>query len=145
MAELVAVIGTAGAVANIIEVLGKSVKTMHAIRSEWKEADLTFPCFDAQFNALEAALTKVQEWSNTDLSDPYHELVMALDSIMTCCRLLIADFNSRLSQLHHKADEKLDFPSKLRLVFGKRGMEDLQKKISRVTGALNLLLTTCIW
>ncbi|KAM7219795.1 hypothetical protein V8F06_004829 [Rhypophila decipiens] len=41
MADPISILGTAGAVANIIDVLGKIITTFAELRSQWQEADLT--------------------------------------------------------------------------------------------------------
>jgi len=145
MAEAIAVIGTAGSVANVIDVLSNTIATIRELRNEWKEADLTFLCLVSQLAALRAALTKIKEWADVDIPDLHHQLVMDLDTSMSCCRILISKIEGRISELHQTPDEKLDFSSKMKIVFGSKGMDDLQKSIERQTNALTLLLVACNW
>ena len=145
MADPISIIGTAGAVANIIDVLGKTISTIRELRNEWKEADITFLSLVAQLTALRASLTKTKEWTDTDPADPHYQLVMDLDVIISCCRMLIGKIDTRLSELQQTVNEKLDFSSKVKLVFGSKSMDNLQKLIEQQTSALTLLLTACNW
>ena len=145
MADPISIIGTFGAVANIIDVVGKTISTIRELRDEWKEADLTFLSLAAQLTALKAALTKIKEWTDNELSDAHHQLVMDLDVSMSCCRMLIGKINTLLSKLYQTADETLDFSSKVKLVFGSKNIDDVQKLIEQQTSALTLLLTACNW
>jgi hypothetical protein len=145
MADPVSIIGTAGAVANTIDVLGKTISTIRELRNEWKEADITFLSLVAQLTALRASLTKTKEWTDTDPADLHYQLVMDLDVIISCCRMLIGKIDTRLSELQQTVNEKLDFSSKVKLVFGSKSMDDLQKLIEQQTSALTLLLTACNW
>jgi guanine nucleotide-binding protein G(i) subunit alpha len=62
MAEALAVIGAAGAVANIIDVAGKTIKSLHDLHNRWRDADFTLLNLIAQLTALRAALSMIQEW-----------------------------------------------------------------------------------
>ncbi|SRR6266480_7454951 len=145
MAEAVAVIGTAGALANVIDVLSNTITTIRELRNEWKEADFTFLCLVSQLAALRAALAKIKEWMDVDIADSHHQLVMDLDTSMSCCRILISKLEGQISELRHTPDENLDFSSKMKIVFGSKSMDDLQKMIGRQTNALTLLLAACNW
>ena len=145
MADPISIIGTFGAVANIIEVVSKTISTIREIRDEWNEADLTFLSLAAQLTALKAALTKIKEWTDNEFGDPHHQLVMDLDVSMSCCRMLIGKIDILLSELHQTANKTLDFSSKVKLVFGSKTIDDVQKLIEQQTSALTLLLTVCNW
>ena len=64
---------------------------------------------------------------------------------MACCRMLIGKIDAQLSELHQTADKTLHNAGKIRLMFGSRNMDDLQKMIEQQTNVLTLLLTTCNW
>lgn len=145
MADPISIIGTAGAVANIIDVLAKTIGTIHEVHQQWKNADFTFIDLIAQLTALKAALTKIQEWADTDLADQHHQLVMDLDVSVTCCRMLVGEVGAQINDLHSTSKGSLDQGSRIKLVFGNSKMEDLQKMIERQTNALTLLLSACNW
>ena len=143
MAEAIAFLGTAGAVANILDILGKTISTIHELRQQWKQADFTLLNLIAQLTALKAALGKIKEWTDQDLVDQHHQLVMDLDVSLTCCRMLVAKVDTHISEVQPQPDGSLATAGKFKLVFGASKMEELQKMIDRQTNTLTLLLTAC--
>lgn len=145
MADPISVIGSVGAICNIIDVVGKAIVTINELQGKWRDADLTFISLTSQLTALRAALAKIQDWMDSDLQDVHHQLVMDLDVSLSCCKLLVGKIDTFLSELDHTTDTTMDFTSKAKLIFGNYNMEDVQKLIERQTTALNLLLTACNW
>ncbi|KAF2121297.1 hypothetical protein BDV96DRAFT_640692 [Lophiotrema nucula] len=143
MADPITIIGAVGAIANIIDVVTKSVKTINDIRQQWLEAELTLLSLASQLSALRAALDKIQEWMSTDLVEAHHQLVMDLDVSMSCCKVLVHKIDDFLSELGNTVDEPLDFRSTFKLVFGSGNIDSVQKLLERQTSALTLLLTAC--
>jgi|SRR5579862_3720083 len=143
MADPITILGTAGAVTDIIGVVGKTVKSLRDLHDRWRDADFTVLNLITQLTALKAALSKIQEWIDSDPAEQHHQLVMDLDMSMTCCRMLISKMDAQVSELHRTADEALDLGSRIKIVFGNKANEDLQKVIERQISALNLLLTAC--
>lgn len=47
MADPISIIGTVGALANIIDAVNKAIGTISELRNQWKEADLTFQPYRA--------------------------------------------------------------------------------------------------
>jgi hypothetical protein len=135
------VIGTAGAVANIVDLIGKTIGAIYQLRQEWKEADLTLLSLTAQLTALRGALNKIKEWVECDLENSYYQAAMDLDASVACCKILIGKIDAVLSTLYKSPDENLDFASKLRLVSGSRTIKNVQDMIQNQTSALTLLLT----
>ena len=140
-------IGTAGAIADIIIVVGKTITSLRDLCGHWKDADFTIFNLITQLTALRAALSKIQAWIDSDLKDiPQHyQLVMDLDLCIMCCRMLVNKMNAQVLELNRTANNTLDIRSKIRVVFGANTSEDLQKQIERQIGALTLLLTACNW
>jgi hypothetical protein len=145
MADPITITGTAGAVANIIDVISKTIKSLRDLHNRWRDADFTVLNLIAQLTALKAALGKILEWIDSDLAEQHHQLVMDLDLSMTCCKMLIAKMDAQVSEFHRTADDVLDVGSKIKVVFGARANEDLQKVIERQISALTLLMTACSW
>jgi len=143
MADPITIIGTAGAIANIIDVLGKIISTIRDLRSQWQDADLTVLCLESQLAALNAALGKIRDWTEACSGDPHHQLVMDLDRCVTCCRLLIGKIDIELSQFRTTDESRLDAMSKLRLLLKTKDFENVQRMIEQQTGALTLLLVAC--
>ena len=145
MADIISIIGTAGAIANIIDVLAKTVSTLRDLHNQWKEADFTLFNLIAQLTALKAALNKIGEWMDTDSVEPHHQLVMDLDISISCCRMLITKMNSQISKLHPSPGNTLNSQGKMKLMLKNGTLEELQKMVERQTNALTLLLTACNW
>ncbi|OBT78646.1 hypothetical protein VF21_02237 [Pseudogymnoascus sp. 05NY08] len=143
MVDPLTIIGAAASIASIVDLLGKTVGTLHTLRSRWKEADFTFVNLVAQLIALKSALSKLQEWMDTDVDEPHHQLVMDLEASVTCCRMLVRRIDSEVEDLQEKSGTGLDAQSKIKLLMKNGTLEELQKMVDRQTGALTLLLT--VW
>ena len=143
----VTIIGTTGAVANIIDVICKTIKSLRDIRERWNSADSTIFYLIAQLNALKAGLSKISEWLSADLQDvPQHyQLVIDLEESITCCRMLITTMDVHISKLNWNASNELEFESRIRTIFEDKAGQDFQKHIEAQISALNLLLTACSW
>ncbi|KAK4210542.1 G-protein alpha subunit-domain-containing protein [Rhypophila decipiens] len=143
MADPISILGTAGAVANIIDVLGKVITTFAELRSQWQEADLAVLALESELAALNAALTKIKEWAESYSDDPHYQLTMDLDRCVVCCRLLIGKIDAEISKFQKTTENQLDAASKFRLLLKTKDFEHIQQMIGRQTAAVNLLLTAC--
>jgi len=146
MADPITIIGTIGAVGNIIDLVSKTISSIRDLRGRWKDADLAFLSLTSQLSALRAALVKIQEWSDNELAvDPNYQLIMDLDLTMNFCRLLVKRFDEFFLNLDQTVDEPLDFASKVKFVFGERDLDGVQKMVERQVCVMTLLLTTAYW
>ncbi|OBT69586.1 hypothetical protein VE03_00846 [Pseudogymnoascus sp. 23342-1-I1] len=143
MVDPLTILGAAASISSIVDLLGKTVSTLQTLHSRWKEADFTFINLIAQLIALKAALSKLQEWMDTEVDEPHHQLVMDLDASVTCCRMLVRRMDSEVEDLQQKSGTGLDAQSKIKLLIKNGTLEELQKMVDRQTGALTLLLTVC--
>ncbi|KAB8275148.1 hypothetical protein BDV30DRAFT_236849 [Aspergillus minisclerotigenes] len=143
MADPVSIIGTAGALANIIQIVSQTIVAIRDLQSDWNDADLTFLSLTSQLSALRLALTKIEEWMGTDTGDAHHQIVMDLDDSINCCKVLLKKLKGLVDSLQQKQNEALSFQSKIKLVFGRKSIDDIQKLLEHQTNALNLLLTAC--
>src|ERR1700759_2127439 len=142
----ISIIGTAGTVANIIDIVAKTIHAIRELADKYKEADLAFLPLLSQLTALRAAFNKIHEWMVSDLvEDPYHQLVMDLDVSISCCRVLVGKIEAMLLELRAEDNGKLEVRSKVKLIFSTKKIERLQKLIEQQIGALILLLTACNW
>ncbi|KAM7201197.1 G-protein alpha subunit domain containing protein [Naviculisporaceae sp. PSN 640] len=143
MADPISILGTAGAVANIIDVLGKVITTFAELRSQWHEADFTLLALESELAALNAALNKIKEWAESCSDDPHHQLTMDLDRCVVCCRLLIGRIDAEISQFQITPENRLDVTSRLRLLLKTKDFEHIQQMIGKQTAAMTLLLIAC--
>ncbi|KAL3471430.1 G-protein alpha subunit-domain-containing protein [Aspergillus californicus] len=127
MADPLTIVGTAGAL----------------IRNEWKDADLTLLSLSAQLSALRAALAKIEEWIGSDEGEPDRQLLKDLGLSTDCCKILLGKLYELISGLRLDRGQQLAFHSKVKLVFGNRTIEDIQKLLEQQTSAMTLLLTAC--
>jgi guanine nucleotide-binding protein G(i) subunit alpha len=87
--------------------------------------------FETQLISLRTALIKIKEWTDTDLDDSHHQLVMDLDRCMMCCQWLVARIDVERLQFQMTLDDKLDLASKLKQLFKTKGIQDVQKMIEQ--------------
>jgi hypothetical protein len=145
MAEVLAVIGTIGAVCNIVDVIGKTMSVIGELQSRWKTADLGLLSLVSQLTALRAALTQIERWLENNTEHMHHQLTMDLDISLSCCRLLATELEAFFTQLHASPDHALTAMGKIRVVLGRQGANDIQKFIEHQVSSLTLLLTACNW
>jgi guanine nucleotide-binding protein G(i) subunit alpha len=143
MADPLSIIGTAGAIANVIDVLTKTITTVCDMRQAWKVADLSVFAFENQLNLLKFALCEIQKWTESRSNERSHQLVMQVDSCMTCCRLLIGKLDGQVSQFQKTTAGDLEFGSKLSFLFKTKDMEQIQRMVDQQTHTLTLLLSAC--
>ncbi|KAF5530989.1 GNA-3 g alpha subunit GNA-3 [Fusarium mexicanum] len=143
MADPLSIIGTAGAIANIIDVLTKTITTVCDMRQAWKVADLAVFAFENQLNLLKLALFEIQKWTESRSNDQSHQLVMQVDSCVTCCRLLIGKIDGEVSQFQKTTAGDLELGSKLSFLFKTKDMEQIQRMVDQQTHTLTLLLSAC--
>ena len=145
MADPITLIGTIAAAANIIDVLNSTISSLHGLRSQWRNAELSFMNLMAQLRALRSALGEIHEWLLSENMEPHHQLIMDLDFSLACCKTLCEKIWAHLSKLTFKQDSRLDNMSRVKIVIGSKSMEEIQKMLGRQTGLLTLLLTACNW
>ena len=145
MADPVTFLGTAGAVANIIGIIGATISTIRELYQHWDDADFTYLNLVVQLTALQAAVTKIQEWSDRDLDDQHFQLKMNLELSLTGCKVLATKLHDFIAKCQTQPDELPATSGKIRLVLGSSQVEEVQKSIERLTSALNLLLNACNW
>lgn len=145
MAEALAVIGTVGAVCNIIDVISKTITLVSDIQSRWKTADLALLSLASQLTALRAALREIQTWLKNNSQSIHHQLTMDLDVSLSCCRLLVIELEAFFTRLDKSPDNPMTRSGRIRVAIGSQGADDIQGFIEHQTSSLTLLLTACNW
>lgn len=145
MAEVLAVIGTIGAVCNIVDVISKTITLISDVQSRWKTADLALLSLTTQLTTLRAALREIQTWLESDTQIMHHQLTMDLDASLSCCRLLINELEAHFARLDQSPGSPLSANGKLRLVIGSHSADDIQKFIQHQISSLTCLLAACNW
>ncbi|KAL2867253.1 G-protein alpha subunit-domain-containing protein [Aspergillus lucknowensis] len=142
MADPITIIGTAGALANIIQLSTQIIAAIREIQGDWKDADLAFLSLTSQLTSLRLALTKIEEWMAHE-TGAHYQLVMDMDDSIKCCKILLTKLQELVGGLRQKQDKALNFQSRIKLVLGKKSFDDIQSLLMHQTDALNLLLTAC--
>ncbi len=93
--------------------MGKTVSALHTLYNRWKEADFTFINLIAQLTALKAALIKLQEWMDTNMEEPHHQLVIDLETSVTWCRMMVRRMDSEVEDLQQNSGAGLDSQNKI--------------------------------
>jgi uncharacterized protein YukE len=143
MTDPITIIGTAGAIANIVDLLGKTISKLNNLQNQWKIADLTVTAFKSQLAVLKQALSRIQAWADGMSTENHYELLMCVESSVTCCRFLVARIDEEVAQLQTTAEGQLNLASKVKLLFKTKDMVEVQRMIDQQTQALNLLLSVC--
>lgn len=143
----ITIIGTVGAVANIVDLIDKTLASLWTLHDNWKNADFTILSLISQLGSLKAALNKISEWISSDLdgNPQHHQLIIDLEDSITCCKMLIKSMDARLSKTGWNSENKLDIGSRIRILFEDKAINNFQMFIDRQTSALQLLLTACNW
>ncbi|KAI3324917.1 hypothetical protein HD806DRAFT_459093 [Xylariaceae sp. AK1471] len=146
MADPLSVIGAAGAVANIIDVVCKTISTIRDLHERWQDAEFNMLNVASQLVPFKNSLVWIQEWLETSsTNDPHHQFTMDLDITLQCCQLLVNKIESYTDDLSMDADGQpsLEARSKMRAAKNSKTLDELQKMIDRQTNALSLLLLAC--
>ncbi|KAK0611656.1 hypothetical protein B0T14DRAFT_488832 [Immersiella caudata] len=142
MADPISIVGTAGAVLGIIDVLAKTIRLLQDLRAQWKIRDAVVITFGIQLTALNMALKQIREWTDANSDNPHCQLAIDLDRCLSHCELLVGIISTEVDNLKATEGEQ-SVGNKITLLFRTQGMAEVQKMIDHVTNALGLLLTAC--
>ena len=143
----VTILGTAGAVADIVGLITKTINSLDELRTRWRKVDLTVINLRSQLTSLRAALNQISEWIQLGLAHvpQHHQLVIDLEQSVSCCRLLVKSMEVFISELNLRDDGILDLDQKIQTVFQTKRYKEFQEFIPHQTSALNLLLSAFSW
>ncbi|KAF2826134.1 hypothetical protein CC86DRAFT_406431 [Ophiobolus disseminans] len=143
MAEILGVIGSVGAIINIIDGTTKAISAISDMRGQWKDADLMLGSLRTRLTTFRAALRQIQEWRDSDLSEPHHQLVMDLDEALLFCAALMNRVKVVLVGWESAVNRPTATSSRWKVVVGRKGLDSLFVLVDQQTIALNFLLTAC--
>jgi len=143
MADPLSSLGAAASIPGIIGILSRSIYVANEVRNQWKDANLSVVGLCSQLQILRGALIEVKIWAESVGAKEIHhpQLVMELDSVLSCCRPLASRIDSKLQSLHRGVDGRLSKLAKVKLVLDGRNIDDIQKMIDRQINSLMLLMT----
>ncbi|KAH7073815.1 hypothetical protein BKA63DRAFT_604128 [Paraphoma chrysanthemicola] len=143
MAEVLAVVGAIGAIANIIDATSKVISILSGIKARWKDADITMLSLASQLFAFRAALRKIQVWVDRERMQPHHQLIMDLDETLAFCEILIGRIEAIFEDWEQLLDKPAAAMTRWKVTFGEKGVDNVLVLVERQTSALTLLLTAC--
>jgi len=143
MADPISIFGAAASVISIIDVLARTIGTIHSLMGQWNDADLALLSLTSQLAALRAALEKIKEWMEDGIDELHHQLVLDLGTSINCCQMLASKIYSELAELQKSPSGSLATAAKAKFLLKSNGMTELQSMIDRQTSSLTLLLTAC--
>lgn len=139
----ITVFSLVGAVTNILDVLGKAICKINKLLSLWNIIEITFLSLISQLTTLKAALTNIQEWTESGTSGQHHQLTADLEGSLKCCHLVLDNITDHLSNLQLDSKGELSNKDKRRLILMNENLNGSQEVIAQQTNALTLLLTIC--
>ena len=144
----VSIIGLAGSIVNIVDVIAKTIKTLRDLQQRWKAADWTTKSLISQLSTVRTALNQIQQWmaSNHKGKIPDDQLVLELGESLDCCRTLVTFMNEQLL-LYLKWTESNDLTSmsKMKTILHDGEVKECATHLHRQSSALTLLLTALNW
>ena len=141
----ISVVGLAASLVTIVDMVAKSINSLHTLRTRYSNADLTIRLLIGQLGTLKAALNQISEWITSSLIDvPRHEqLVLDLMNSIEGCEVLLSLLNDNISSL--RKNENLSVLVKARLVRRENILHEYLSLLDNQVNALNLFLTALQW
>ena len=143
MAEAIAIIGSVGALATVIDLVANASSGVVQLKEQWKGANLAVSSLESQLYGLSTALTGIQQWMDGSSGDPHHQLVMGLDQCVNCCALLMTKLDAVLSSYLISPGGQLTRSSKFNHFFKSSAIKDIQRMINHQVATLTVLLAAC--
>ncbi|KAH7411697.1 hypothetical protein DE146DRAFT_250965 [Phaeosphaeria sp. MPI-PUGE-AT-0046c] len=143
MAELLAVVGSVGAIINIIDGVSKIISVIHSLQHQWHDADLAVLSLASQLSAFRAALRRIQEWLDSEVPAAHHQLIMDLDETLSFCNVLVLHTEALSVGWEHLLEDPKSIASRWKVTFGNKSLDNILVMVERQTNALTLLLSAC--
>lgn len=141
------VIGTVGAIVGITDVATRSISALAEIRRRFNETSLMIEILTGQLVAVRTALDQIHSFIDEQLcgNDTHYELVLNLDMVIKCCKLLIGLLDDQISKLEYDGEDHITFASRVRLAMENKAVEEYSTRMDRQINALHLVLTAFKW
>ncbi|KAK8023741.1 hypothetical protein PG993_011807 [Apiospora rasikravindrae] len=140
------ILTTASTLSSMLNALDRTISNTTEVRGHWQDADLTVLLLENQLATLRTALGQIKDWIDGFSASPvgfpelHSQLVMDLDRCLICCRLLIANVDSDVTQIHQNTVVSKNMPNKLLRLMRTRNLKKSQPMIQQQTTALMFLL-----
>ena len=141
------VLGVAGSIIGIVDVLARNVSYLIDLRAKYKLADLKVALLIAQLSTLKAALNRISSWIATNQTGIPHQQQFIEDLTVSIegCNILIIVLDERISRLKRNEDANPSPMAKAHVLMGEKETNDYLSSLNNQIGALHLLLTVLKW
>ena len=145
--EVIATIGFATAIIQTIDVVARTINTLHKLQFRWKTTDFTISQLIGQLTTLKAALNQISNWvsGNVGRFPQNHQLTIDLEASIESCRTLVLFMEDLLSNLGWNEGDNSSLQSKAKALLQDARVKDCQSHLNHQVTALNLLLTALNW
>lgn len=145
--EPVSIVGLANALLGTLDIIGRSVLSLNALRNRLKGADLTVTLLIGQLTTVNAALNQIHLWLDECSSDDanHYQLAIDLEIPLHGCHLLVGTIDDQISKLKWDEQDELKFFSRARVVLEDTSTEDYLVHLGNLVNCLNLLLSIFKW
>ncbi|KAI1630605.1 hypothetical protein F4809DRAFT_654690 [Biscogniauxia mediterranea] len=141
----VSIAGITGFAVNLVELLGKTIRSVCDAYDKWRDADLFFLSLRAQLGTLKTALISIKSWLTFNVEDVHYLLQIELGVSMKCCQSLISKIDEFMAEVNDDASgvNQLTLRGRAKITFSGASMEDVLRMVDRQTNSMNLLLNAC--
>lgn len=150
--EPVSAIGLSASLIGCIKIITTSINSLLALKTKYRQADLTVQLFLGQLSTLRAALNQICDWITFSLVGvPRHEqLVSDLTISIEGCQVLLLILSDRIASFDRNGVDRdetefLSVRGKTRLLWAESESNQYISLLNNQISALNLLLTALQW
>ncbi|CAH0017846.1 unnamed protein product [Clonostachys rhizophaga] len=139
------VIGLAGAVAGLADVIARTVVTLSDLRNAYNQSDFKLSALICQLATLKASLSHIAEMVNTSYGNapsPSIQFCEDLRVSMYGCEAMVSALDTRLARFHQNEGNGLSILGKIEIVLDDSTIDEYLSMLNNQTNALQLLLTT---
>ncbi|KAF2105557.1 hypothetical protein BDV96DRAFT_560251 [Lophiotrema nucula] len=143
MAEALAVVATIASIGSLVDILARTIAIIDSLASQWQESNLMVLNLNTQMRTLKSAVVEIKDWMETNTGEIHHQLILDLDSSLSCCQLLASRLDRDLSSLGDQPGGRLPLAAKAKFVVKNNSLAEIQRMVDSQIAALTLLLTAC--
>ncbi|CAG9997057.1 unnamed protein product [Clonostachys byssicola] len=139
------IIGLAGAVAGLADVIARTVVTLSDLRNAYNQSDFRLSALICQLATLKASLSHIAEMVNkSDGNTPSLSLQFCEDLRVSMygCEAMVSALDTCLAKFHQNETNGLSILGKIEVVLDDSTIDEYLSMLNNQTNALQLLLTT---
>ncbi|VUC32786.1 unnamed protein product [Clonostachys rosea] len=139
------VIGLAGAVAGLADVIARTILTLSDLRNAYNQSDFKLSALICQLTTLKASLSHIAEMVNAsdgNAPSPSIQFCEDLRVSMYGCEAMVSALDTRVAKFHQNEANGLSILGKIEVVLDDSTIDEYLSMLNNQTNALQLLLTT---